>query len=183
MTGFNHNNFPKITWYVYSVCLHIFFSPQPPLLMSIYLDSLDLLTSTLSLHPTTLSSAPSLSPASKKLLVKHISTLPPGQCIEILNLFHRYFTKQVTFGESGGDGLSLSEQPLLIKRIPSLEKAADMLCVLLDNVPSSVWTSHLKGKALEALLKLHRDVCLPFLEAKCTKVSTYCISIGFLLCI
>ncbi len=102
-----------------------------------------------------------------------MTTLPPGQCVEIFNLFYLYFTKKVTFNKRGGDGVSVSE-PLVVKLVTSLEKAADILCVILENIPCGIWTSHLKEKALEALLKLHSEVCLPFLQAKYNKVS-YCI--------
>ncbi|XP_064399775.1 uncharacterized protein LOC135346168 [Halichondria panicea] len=140
---------------------------QLPVLMTIYVESLDLLTGALSLQPTTLQPCPSLSPVSERLLVKHISSLPPGQCVEIIELFHRYFTQRVTFGE-GGVGVSVGEPPV-VTLVPSLEKAADIIGVVLSNAPLSVWTSHLKGKALEALLKLHSEVSLLFLQANYTK--------------
>ncbi len=138
--------------------------------MGIYVESLDLLTGALSIQPTTLQPCPSLSPTSEMLLVKHISSLPPGQCVEIMELFHRYFTQRVTFGGSGG-GVSVGEPPV-VNLVPSLEKAADIVYVVLSNAPLSVWTSHLKGKALDALLKLHSEVSLLFLQANYTKVSS-----------
>ena len=140
---------------------------QLPLLVSTYLESMDLLSSALSHHALSLSPSPSLSKSSESLLANRISSLPPGQCVEMIEHFHGYFTQRVN---TDGGGSAMGD-PLVINLVPSLEKVADLLSVVLGNVPLSVWTSHLKDKALTALLKLHEEVSLPFLQASYTKVS------------
>ena len=140
---------------------------QLPLLISTYLESMDLLSSALSHHALSLSPSPSLSKSSESLLANRISSLPPGQCVEMMEHFHGYFTQRVN---TVGGGAAMGD-PLVVNLVPSLEKVADLLSVVLDNVPLSVWTSHLKDKALTALLKLHNEVSLPFLQASYTKVS------------
>ena len=122
------------------------------------------------------------------ILAKQISSLPPGQCVEILDLLCQYFVERTALDTTHRTGnqptdkdlsspkkspkshpLSLSE-PLVIKLIPSLEKAADIVRVFLSHIPSITWTGRYREKAVRSLLRLHTKVCLPSLNANYAEV-------------
>lgn len=154
-------------------CLYSFV--QLPLLITMQLEGMKLLTSAAVLLPT----SPALCLAVESLLTKHLRELPPGQCVDILeSLCHHFQENWLPLLQ----GCCVGEAPKRKKRkkdgrmsisvtgrceglVAAVQKFVDLFGIVLSYVPLETFTGRVGERAIVLLQRMHSEVCLPFLEA------------------
>ena len=153
---------------------------QLPLLITMQLEGVKLLTSTAVLLPT----SPALCLAVESLLAKHLRELPPGQCVDILeSLYHHFQENWLPLLQ----GCCVGEVPKRKKRkkdgqmsigvtsrattggceglVAAVQKFVDLFGIVLSHIPLETFTGRVGERAILLLRRIHSEVCLPFLEA------------------
>ena len=152
---------------------------QLPLLITMQLEGVKLLTSTALLLPT----SPVLCLAVESLLAKHLRELPPGQCVDILeSLCHHFQENWLPLLQ----GCCVGEVPKRKKRkkdgrmsigvtsrattgrceglVAAVQKFVDLFGIVLSHIPLETFTGRVGKRAILLLQRIHSEVCLPFLE-------------------
>ena len=113
------------------------------------LGSLDLLAEITTLS---ISTFPTFAPSTEPFFTECVSKLPPGQCIEVLELLHSHLIR------SCDKIVRLEAGKRLDSLLPPLERAVDILSLVLSHLPVGFWSSKLKDKASQLLQNLISDV-------------------------
>ena len=105
---------------------------------------------------TSLSTSPTFAPATERNFTECVLKLPPGQCTEVLELLLTYLCQKITDLEAGVQ---------LDSFLPPLERASDILGLVVSHLPAGLWSSKQGEKAVQLLQRLIREILLPLLSA------------------
>ena len=102
-------------------------------------------------------------------LAKHIGDLPPGQCIEVLEILCSGFEKKYLKAfqacpspwKKKRRGVSTG---LAVPNMAAVQQYVDVFTVILSHIPLDTWSGRTKEKALAVLQRLNVEICMPFLE-------------------
>ena len=167
-----------LNWYI---LMHAF-PIQLPLLLVKQLEALEMFTSVTLPLPT----SPALSPTVECLLANQLKVLPPGQCVDILESLCQYFQEKClpklqTHGgvarkrktKKGRQTLSEYDTGTTGGGLDCLvEKFVDIFGIVISHIPLETFMGRFGERALALLQRLHSGVCLPFLEACPSLVSS-----------
>lgn len=153
---------------------------QLPLLITMQLEGLKLLTDTAVLLPT----SPALCLAVKSLLAKHLRELPPGQCVDIMESLCHHFQenwlpklqaccvgeapkrkKRKKDGRMSTGATSAATTGGCEGLVAAVQKFVDLFGIVLSHIPLETFTGRVGERAISLLQRIHSEVCLPFLEA------------------
>ena len=135
---------------------------QVPFLLSQLLEAVKLLR-----EADSLSVSPVLPRTMEELLGSKVTELPPGQCVEVLQLLVGHLKETVHSegftsppSDMEVDGSAVPDPTCVL---PGLERAVDVCGVVLASLPHALWSGLCKEKATTLVVTLHSAVSLPLL--------------------